>query len=419
MTETDLFFKLGISLAIGFLVGLQREFSFKNDSKDRGAGIRTFPILAMIGTSGAFLADKFETPIIFAFCMLIPGLMFALNYYIEAQKKETGLTTEMSGLLIIIIGGLVYLGQESVAAALGVITTVLLSAKQELHRFAHKLTRSDMTASLKFAVISLIVLPLLPEQNFGPEPYNIFNPFKIWLLVVFISGISFVGFILIKFFGASRGIGITGFLGGIASSTAVTLSFTARSRDNDKLAPAFSMAIIVAWTIMFARVVVEVAVLNKALLGSITPALAVMASAGLLYSFFLIRRQVQEPMQRGVDFSNPFELGPAIKFGLIFMVVLLVSKVAQHYFGDTGVLVSSFVSGLADVDAIALSVADLSARGEMSNEVAADAVVIAAIANTLAKGAIVFGMGTKKLVRAILPGFLMMLAAGVAGVFIF
>ena len=251
------------------------------------------------------------------------------------------------------------------------------------------------------------------------------NPYKIWLLVVLISGISFVGYILIKLVGTQRGIGLMGLLGGLASSTAVTLSFTQRSKTSDnRLAKAFALAITIAWTVMFARVVVAVAAVNSDLIELLYLPIGASIAVGLLYCGFLYWRQRNSQIDEDeeMNFSNPFELGPAIKFGILFTLILLISRAAQVFFGNTGIYVSSIVSGLADADAIALSVAELS-RGAGADslplDVAAQAIVLATVSNTFAKGIIVLVGGTIALRKAILPGYVLMMLTGIIVVFLF
>lgn len=419
MQETNLFYRFAAALVIGLLIGLQRQYaSYEEPGKKLAAGIRTFSLISLIGCSSAFLSDLINSPLPLISSLIILAIFFAVNYSLDISKGKTGLTTEVAAILTCIIGAMVYYNQIIIAAALGVATTVLLSVKLEMHRFVKHLTRADIYATLKFAVITAIVLPLLPNQNYGPEPFNIFNPFKIWLLVIFISGISFVGYILIKVAGPRKGIGLTGFLGGLASSTAVTLSFTQRSTANISMSPSFALAIIISWTVMFSRVLIEVAALNMMLIRLVWLPIVAAGVIGLLYCIYLFKfRQSAEP-EKDLSFSNPFELGPAIQFGLIFIIIMLITKVAQVYLGDAGIYLSSFISGLADVDAIALSMAQLSQKTDgISLQTAARAVIIATIANTVAKGSIVLAIGSSQLRRNILPGFLLMLIT--SGVFIF
>jgi uncharacterized membrane protein (DUF4010 family) len=413
--STSLFFRFGVALVIGILVGLQREYASEAPTKELPAGVRTFGLLGIVGCSAALLSDLLKSPWPFVGTVFTMGIFFGINYYLDAAKGKPGLTTKVSLILTLLAGGLTYWPHTlTLAVAIAVTMTVLLSVKVQLHRFARHLTHDDVFAVLKFAVITAIVLPIVPNRVFGPPPFDIFNPFKLWLFVVFISGISFVGYVLIKVAGANRGIGLTGLLGGLASSTAVTLSLSSRSHDHPNLARPFALAIIVAWTVMFLRVLAAVAFLNVALVRPILIPVAASVAAGLIYCVYLYVRQRTEKHRHEFAFDNPFELGMALKFGLLFALILLFSRVGQVYFGNVGVYLSSFLSGMADVDAISFSMAKLSRGvGGLDLGIAARAIVIAATANTIVKGGIVFFSGTKDLKRAILPGFVLMTVVGI------
>lgn len=418
MNDITLFFRFGVALVIGILVGLQREYAFDEPGRELFAGVRTFALLGLIGCTAALATDLLASPWPFVVILLVVGVLLAISHFIDSWRGAVGLTTEASALLTVLAGALVYWDYITLAAAIGVATTVLLSVKLEMKRLVERITRQDIYATLKFAVISIIVLPILPDQAFGPPPFDVLNPYKIWLLVVFISAISFTGYIAIKVVGPRKGIGLTGLLGGLASSTALTLSFTQRSQTNHSLARPFALAIVMAWTVMFSRVVVEVAAVNAALIPQLLVPLAIPVVVGLGFSLSLYMSP--RPDEKGeVSFANPFELGPAIKFGLIFTAILLISKAAQVYLGNTGIYLSSFISGLADVDAIALSLAELSRQpGGIEQDIAARAIVLAAVANTLSKGSIVLLGGASMLRRAILPGFLLMLGSSVVAIFL-
>jgi uncharacterized membrane protein (DUF4010 family) len=321
-------------------------------------------------------------------------------------------------LLTILAGAQCYWDYLALAAAIAVVTTVLLSLKPEMHAFAQRITREDVYATLKFAVVTVIVLPVLPNQTYGWPPLDVLNPYEIWLMVVLISGISFLGYVLIKLVGPRQGISLTGVLGGLISSTPVTLSFTQRSHKETELAKPFALAITVAWAMTYLRVMVEVATLNASLLSRLWLPLLAAAMVGLAYSAYLYLQQRTDEEEE-ITYSNPFELGTALKFGLLYAVVLLISKAAQVYLGDVGVYLSSFISGLPDADAVTLSMAQLSKGGGLTVTTAARAVVLGVTANTTAKGIIVLGGGSSRLRRAIMPGLVLMLAAGIGVAFLF
>lgn len=414
MDQTNLFFRFGVALFIGILVGLQREFAFHKEDKELPAGVRTFALMSLVGASGAFISDILNSPWPFVGIFLSISFVVMGNYFIQAWRGDIGLTTEAAAILTTLAGALVYWEYIQIGVALAVVTTTLLSLKLELHTFARHLTQADIISTLKFAVITAIVLPILPNKSYGPEPFNLFNPYTIWLLVVLISAISFTGYVLIKIAGPRKGIGLTGILGGLVSSTAVTLNFTQQSRTHQELSRPFAMAILLAWSIMFPRMLIIVAALNGELAQRLLVPLMVLVFIGLVYCAYLYYSARVTPQTKQVTFVNPFELGPAIKFGLLFSVILLISKAAKIYFGDAGLYLASLLSGLADVDAITLSVARLTQGvAPLSLATAMRAVLIAATANTVVKGGVVLISGSAQLRRAILPGFALITLAAV------
>ncbi len=416
MTEQTLFYRFGVALFIGILVGLQREHAYdvaRKSEHKTAAGVRTFALIALLGCLAALIADILQLPWAYVGLILAPVVLIAVGYAAAAWRGEMGMTTEVAAVVTLLTGSLCYWGEMALAAALAVITTLLLSLKIELHRLAENLTRADIVAALKFAIITAIVLPVLPKQSFGPPPVDVLNPYKIWLMVVLISGISFSGYVLMKIAGSQRGIWLTGLLGGLASSTAATLSFAQRSRTEDRrLAKSFALAITLAWTVMFVRILVAVGVVHAPLLRVLWLPIVLAAGAGLAYAIYLHLMPHDEDEGSEVKVSNPFELRPAITFGLLYGVILLLARTANLYFGDVGLYLSSLFSGLADVDAITLSVTELSRSGGLDRVTAARAILLAAMANTAVKGGIVLSGGTAELRRAFWPGFLLILAVG-------
>lgn len=409
----DYFYRFVVALGIGILIGIQRESAYDEPEGKLFAGVRTFALISLAGYVAALTADQLASALPFVGVLLVFGILLALSYHKDVLAGKPGMTTEMATVITFMIGAACYWNLILLAAALGVAVTALLSLKPQFRTLAHAITREDIYATLKFAVISIIVLPILPNRAFGPPPFDVLNPYKIWLMVVFISGISFLGYVMIKIVGTQRGIGLTGLLGGLASSTAVTLSFSQRSRTNPQLARPFSLAIIVAWTVMFVRVLVVVFTLNPPLAYRLLLPMSASLAAGLAYCGYLYVKQ-RSDAKEDLTFANPFELGPAVKFGALYTVILLISTAARVYFGNTGIYISSFVSGLADVDAITLSMVDLTTAPDGLNlTVAARAVTIAALSNTLFKGSFALVSGSPALRRALWPGMALMVAAGV------
>lgn len=417
----ELFYRFGAALLIGLLVGLQREYAYlqqKQDEKSFG-GTRTFALLGLLGCTAAFIAEQMESAMVFVAIVAVIGGLIMISYVSTARKGSMGMTTEAAAVITMLIGAICFWGELSIAAALGVVLTVLLELKLQTRMLVRNITRADVYATLTFAVITLIILPVLPSHSYGPPPFDVLIPYKIWLMVVFISGISFLGYLLIKIVGARRGVGLTGLLGGLASSTAVTLSFAQRSRSVAGLERPFAIAILLAWSVMFVRVMVEVAVINQPLLRVVWLPLTAALVVSAAYCVYLYRMQSSGKQEEQDNFKNPFELGPALTFGLIYAVILLAANTARLYLGNTGIYLSSIASGLADVDAITLSLAELSRDTDgLDLHTAARGIVLAAVSNTLVKGGIVLGMGSMVLRKVIMPGLLATLATAIGVVFI-
>src|SRR5690606_15791716 len=287
-------------------------------------------------------------------------------------------------------------------------------------RLVEKIDREDVEATLKFAVLAALVLPVLPREPIGPPPLDAVTPFKVGLMAVFISGLSFVGYVLIQLVGARRGVGLTGVLGGLVSSTAVTLTLAERSRsaEGGGIGRALALGIVLAWTIMFGRVLVEVGVVNAALLRTAWLPVVAGGAAGLAWAGFLYLREKPGPeAEEPTQFSNPFELKTALQFAVLYGVILVVARAAQLYFGTAGVYVSAVLSGVADVDAITLSMAELS-RGGLAHETATRAIVLAAVSNALVQGGIVLTLGGRAIRGPILPGVGLIVAAALATAFL-
>jgi uncharacterized membrane protein (DUF4010 family) len=419
MENAGLFYRFGISLFIGVLIGLQREHSYEEEHGYRSfAGVRTFALMGLLGCTAAFAADLCASPWAFVGLVLPFGFLIAVSYFISARQGDLGMTTEVAALITVLAGAVCYWEKLALAVALAVTTTGLLSLKLELHGIARRISRDDVMATLKFAVISAIILPVLPDRSFGPAPFDSLNPRKIWVMIVLISSIGFLGYNLLKLVSSKKGIGIMGLLGGLVSSTAVTLTFVHRSKKEAGFAKSFALAIIIAWVVMFGRVLVEVSAVNMALMHAVWLPMVCAGAAGLAYCIYLCFAPDAGSVE-DMSLTNPFELGPAIKFGLIYGSILLFSRLAHMYFADTGVYIAGIISGIADVDAITLSMAELSRSGKLDLTTAGRTVVLAAMTNTVVKGGFVLASGSAGLRKATLPGILLILAVGITVAFVF
>ena len=401
MIELNTAWQFGAALGLGMLIGLERE---RTRGEERTfAGVRTFSLVALLGATSVFAGIQAGIPWIVGVVFLAVVAVVAVAYYVTAKGGSVGATTEVSLLLTFFIGSMCAWNQVGVAGAVTVAAMLLLALKGWLHNLARHIEASDVEATLKFAIITLIVLPLVPNTNFGPEGLEVINPYKTWLMVVLIAGLNFLGYVLVKVVGREHGLGITGLLGGLVSSTAVTLSFSQRSRVEPGLAPVLALAILLAWTVMFFRVVLEVGVVNISLVKDLALGMVLMGSVSLAICFLLWRRGRRTEKAEVDSGRNPFELGDAIKFGALFAVVIFAASAAQAYFGDTGLYLAGALAGLTDVDAIALSMANLAREDPASSDAAARTIVIAVISNTMVKCGMAIWLGAPSMRRTMIP----------------
>lgn len=410
--------RFAAAILIGALVGLEREFVQQRSGEQEFGGIRTFSLMALLGAVAAYLTQDYGIIIFVVAYLGLILLLWASNLSTALRGIEEGITSEIAALLVPIFGAMVIWDYAALAGAMGVITALLLALKPRLHDLARRMSAEDLRATLEFALISAVILPLLPNKGFGP--FGVLNPFQIWLLVVFVSGIGFFGYVLMKVLGTEQGIGITGLLGGLVSSTATTLSFAGRSKVNEALSTMLARGILLASSVMFPRVLVEVAVVNSSLLPQVIVPIGAMFVTSVLAFFYLWRAKRHEGKGEPgkVELSNPLRLQTAITFGLVFAVVLVVVRAANEYFGSAGVYVASLLTGITDVDSITLSVSELAMSGTLQPEVASIAIVIASLVNTTTKGVMALVLGSKALRRTIIRAFGVVLLVGliVAGV---
>jgi uncharacterized membrane protein (DUF4010 family) len=407
--------RFAAALLIGALIGLEREFVQQRSGDQEFGGIRTFALMSLMGAVAAFLTDRFGILIFIAAYLGLILMLWVGNLGPALRGEEEGITTEVAALMVPLLGAMVVWDEPAIAAALGVVTALVLALKPGLHNLARRMSAADLRATLEFAIISAVILPLLPNRGFGP--FGLLNPSQIWLLVVLVSGIGFVGYILMKVLGAEEGIGLTGLLGGLVSSTATTISFAGRSKTSAGLSSAFAQGILLASAVMFPRMLIEVAVVNASLLSSVSiPLGAMLVTAGVIV-FMLWRRRSDDEQEdkTTVTLGNPLRWQTAVTFALVFAVVLVAVRAANEYLGSAGVYVTSILAGLTDVDSITLSVADLSLIGELDARVASIAIVLAALVNTTVKGVMVMSLGSIELRRVVVRAVGIVLIAGIIG----
>jgi uncharacterized membrane protein (DUF4010 family) len=389
----SLLLRLLIAFGIGALIGLERE---QAESGGTFAGSRTFPLFALIGA----IVQAFF-PELLPVTVLAIALPLTVAYAGKILTEgDVGLTTLTAAILTVLLGALTAHSERGAlfAIVVGGIVTVLLSAKPTIHGLVDQIDEHERRASLKFILVVFVVLPILPDRELDVL-YGL-NPRFVWLMVGFVTGLSFVSYVLGRVVGAERGIALTGILGGFVSSTATTVSMAERTREAPDLYEISSFSIIVASIVMFPRALLEIAVVNPSLLPRVVVPLGAMTGIGILIAGVVYWQSTREPVVE-TDLKNPFRLRPALFFGAVFAIVLLVSQSANSWFGDSGIYATAFLSGLADVDAITLTLSALEADGEISPSVATTGIVIGAIANTLMKAGLAWLLGTVKLGRRV------------------
>lgn len=408
------------ALAVGVLVGLEREQVKETTAGASFAGVRTYPIFALIGAVSMLLLPA--SPWIPVGALLGVIALVGIHYASDIRHdRQHGVTTEASVVVTFLLGALAaspviepMTDRLLLVVALGVTLTFLLSSKEWLHGIAGKVSRDDFYATVKFLIAATIVLPFLPRRELGP--LDAINPFSVGLMVVMISALSFAGYVAMRLLGRGRGLFVSAAAGGLVSSTAVTIAFANRTKADPSLAPAAAGAIAIASTIMLARVAVLVTLINPALLPHVALPMGA-AAAGAIAGGLLLYRRTDGQTTNEVGVKNPFDLGNAIRFGLVFAVILLVTKAAKHYLGDSGLYLAALVAGSTDVDAVTLSTAK---QAGLDLDTAAIAIVIATLSNTIVKSSLALAIGGRKLgKRAFVVGGLIVVGGALGSLTLF
>ncbi len=408
------------ALLIGALIGIEREKRKSSEGELSAGGLRTFILISQLGAMSGWLTRNYDMPWLMPVALAVVTALVVTSYLVSvrAQPNSIGITTEVATIVVFLLGAITMLGYQALAIGLAVITAATLAYKQPLHGIVQKIGWDDVFAGMRLLIATFIVLPLLPVEAI--DPWGALKPYSLWLLVLLISSLSLIGYVATRALGADKGVMLTALSGGLISSTAVTLSFTRRS--SDVQAPAMAgilpSGILLAWGIMFGRVIIEVLVVNAELVTAVLIPFAAMGAAGGISAFILFRSgaSAKQPAARTdeLQLKNPFSLTEAAKFGAFFAVVLLVVKLVQLHFPGEGVYVVAALAGLTDVDAITLSMAEYAKTGDRN--IAVTAIVIAALSNTLVKCGLVLALGNHSLRVPILTGTSAILIAGLAAV---
>lgn len=404
---------LGIALGAGLLIGVER--GWKSRALEEGrrvAGIRTFTLIAMLGGLCALLTRTLGWgPLAVGLAGVALAMTVAYRMTRGVETGDVGITSIVAALLAFVLGALAMLGQAALAAVGAVLTTLILGVKPTLHRWLSHLESEELYGALKLLIISVVMLPVLPNRGYGP--WQALNPYELWWMVVLIAGISFAGYVAMKRAGPRKGTLLTGLLGGLASSTAVTLSFARLARRSPDLAALLAGGVLLAGGTMSLRILLVAAVVSLSLAGALS--LPLLAMTGVTYAgaalLWRSRERAGEAPGARPQLHNPFELGPALGFGLLLAVIMLAARGLEQAFGDPGLYLLAGISGLSDVDAIALSVADMVEDG-LAVQVGALAVIIAAAVNTAVKAGLALGIGGRAL--GLRVGAVSLLAVGAA-----
>ncbi len=390
----ELLFKIIFSIAAGLLIGLEREHRTKSEIF---AGIRTFPLISILGMLSGFIFDKYWDGILyFTFGAVV--LLAIINYYMEYQK-DIGSTTEIATFIAFIIGLLIYYEHYYIAAFLSVATTGLLALKRTLEGFARSISEEDLFAIIKFVLVTVVIYPLLPDKAY--DPFNAINPRNIWEMVVLVSVIDFIAYIILRWKG-TKTLWLTGVIGGMISSTAVSYELAKLSKKYSAVVYSAFFGIVLAWLIMNFRVLFLSGVVNFHISIILTIPLVLLSLIYvviLIFIFFRKREEIQKNSQQEIPFSNPFQISSALQFGLIYGIILFATKALNYYLGTKGVFIASFLSGVIDVDAITLSLSNMAKQGIIENIIAAKSIMLAVISNSIFKYFYIILFGHKVLIK--------------------
>lgn len=401
MDSTHVILSFLVAVLLGFLIGLERERK-RETQGSIFAGIRTFPLIALFGAVIGALSQT-VSPWVLVGSFLPMAVLIALAYWRETVGVKVGGTTQVAVLVAYGLGVLAGYGEFIPALAGSVLATGVLSMRSELRRLAGGLSREDLFAVVQFAVVSLVILPLVPDETFGP--WGVWNPRTIWLLVVLISGLSFVGYLASKIIGATRGIGWSGLLGGLASSTAVTMSFSERSKKQPDLAIVYAIGVLAASAVMVPRLWVLLGVLQPKMIPPTLISLGVLFVITTVGGLTVLRERNRNQLE-GAKVTNPFELRTALQFAVLFSVILLAAKAAQIYLGTGGLYLASALAGVTQLDAITLTLAHQVQSG-LDVHIAARSLAIAAATNSLFKAGLAMTIGSRRFGRSVLTTLLL------------
>lgn len=402
LSQWDLLIRLLVAIGIGAVIGLERQYSAMKESSHGYSGIRTFIFHALLG----FIAGLFYylfAPWVYGALFLGVVILTAVSYWQTALQGDRGLTTEISGLITFVLGSMAFYGLMEISLMITVLVVVVLSSKFRLKSIVGAITPDELYAFIRFVVLALLIFPFLPDETFGP--YDVLNPREIGWVVLLTSGLGFFGYMLTKFLGNNRGILLSGIVGGLVSSTAVTWVFAQKSKESPSLSASCATAILAASSIMFIRVLIWTFLFNQDLFRAVFVPLILIFAATLGFTFFIFQKDKKEVHpETESTLKKPLDLKSALVFGLLYMGILLAVSYANENLGKSGTLISSAIAGISDIDAITISVSKLTGD-TLTVSIAEIALFIATISNTLVKLGIGLYAGSGSLRMYLIRGY--------------
>ncbi len=397
--ENSLLWHLLIALFLGSIIGAQRGWAQRHNADgSRIAGIRTFALTSLFGGVSALLAKTY-TPWLLGFGLLTMVIISSVAFVLSHRKHNDVSITGLIGLLITYaLGALAVSGEPVIAASAAVITALILDSKPEVHSALKRLQEYELDAALRLLLISVVMLPLLPNQGFGP--WEAINPYEIWWMVVLIASISFLGYFAIRIGGAKRGILFTSIFAGLSSSTALTLQFSHLSRTQPQLSPLLASGILLSCGTMFPRIIVVLFLLNQALALLLWPILLFMMAGFYLPALWIWNRHADGVSQPVEQNKNPLALGAAFFFGFLLMLIMLLTHTLLAWLGDAGIILLSAIAGITDVDPITLTLSRQT-PSLISINTAIAGIFIAATVNSLIKMSMALIIGNRALTKYI------------------
>ena len=407
---------LAVAAIAGLAIGVEREWSGHADGPDaRFAGVRTFFLLGLLGGIAGWLASE-EMQVVAASLLVAGGALTVVAYALAARRSTASIggTTEVAALIVLGIGFAAGLGYVAMASGIATVIVLVLVEKTRIHALLARVDEIELRAGLQFAALALVVLPILPEGPFGP--WGGIKPRGLWTIVVIFSGLNFLGYLARRSIGAERGYGVTGLLGGVISSTAVTLEFSRTSRQEATVGAALAIGVIGACTVLLPRITLMSAVLNIEVARALIPYLLPAFVLGTIIVALALRRPTKNGQPPPVT-GNPLRLGSAIQMAVLFQIALTASSLAAGYWGQKGVISSAVVLGLTDMDALTVSMNHLGTSADKIS-LAARAIAVGVLTNTVFKASLAVVVGRGRYRWLVLAGLVALAAAAVVGLWI-